>query len=430
MSDPTIARVDRALARLRARGSFSSLHREPAQGLGVDVDGVGHIEVPIDEASAKALIAAAAPSPFGYRDQTRHDAGVRDSLEIAGERVHLDPRVWSRRFERGLQEVSEALGLPPDAEVSARLHKLLIYREGHFFAPHRDTERDPTMRATLVVLLPSEYEGGAVVVSHGDAQVTYDTAAERRDQIAFLGFYTDCIHEIRPVTRGHRVALTYGVHVEGDDEAPAADGPFPELAGALRAYFGPEPAEPASPWLVYLFEHHYSAQGLEWAGLKNGDRVRADALRVVSAELGYDTFLALADVHEAFEIDEEGGDPGFGIPPGGYGRRLGIELTLDHWIDGAGAPCQGCDEPADDGAVIGIGDPHQRAAYERSYEPWTGNEGGAAEQWYHQAAIVVVPRGSEFHEVIIGGESEPAPAPAQEAEPPPRARVIVRSRRR
>lgn len=430
MTTPTLERIARALSRLEAPGTFSCIHREPAHGLGVDVDGVGRVELPLGEASAEALIAAATPSCFGYRDQTRHDTEVRDSLEIAGDRVHLDPRAWSRRFDRGLRDVAEALGFPPGVEVTARLHKLVIYREGHFFAPHRDTERDPNMRATLVVLLPSVYAGGAMVVTHGDRRVVHDTANERRDQITFLGLYADCLHEIRPVTSGHRVALTYGVHVDGAAAPPAIEGSFPDLQSALRAHFGAGPVEEGPTWLVYLLDHQYAAQSLDWAGLKNGDRVHADALRAVARELECAVYLALADVQEWYEFAEEGGRGGAGVPPGGYGRCLGRELTLHHWVDGDGRPCPGSGETADDSVVVSTGDPHQRAAYERSYEPWTGNEGGEAVQWYHQAALIVVPRGSERHREIDGGAGESAAGDEALRGSPTPPRVIVRSRRR
>lgn len=430
MNTPGLERIVRALARLEVRGAFSCLHRESAHGLGVDVDGVGRVELPLREASAEALISKATPSCFGFRDQTRHDTTVRDSLEIAGDRVHLDPHAWSRRFDRGLRAVAEALGFPPGVEVTARLQKLVIYRAGDFFAPHRDTERDPSMRATLIVLLPGAYAGGALVVTHGDRQVVYDTAAERRDQITFLGLYADCIHEIRPVTSGHRVALTYGVHVDGAAPPPVAEGRFPDLQNALRAHFEAGPVEEAPAWLVHLLDHHYTEQSLAWARLKNGDRVHVDALRAVASELAYDVYLALADVHEWYALDSQRGQGGHGIPPGGYGQRLGLELTLHHWVDGAGRPCPGSDEPADHSVVVSTGDPDQRAAYERSYEPWTGNEGGEAEQWYHQAALIVVPRGSELHREIVGGASEPVVVEAATKATPPPSRVIVRPRRR
>jgi predicted 2-oxoglutarate/Fe(II)-dependent dioxygenase YbiX len=64
------------------------------------------------------------------------------------------------------------------------------------------------MIATLVVLLPSDFSGGEMVIRHHDQTMTF--RGSRRD-LTFIAFYADCQHEIRPVMRGYRVALTYNV---------------------------------------------------------------------------------------------------------------------------------------------------------------------------------------------------------------------------
>ena len=51
-------------------------------------------------------------------------------------------------------------------EVRAELHNLLVYKTGGHFAPHRDSEKVPGMFGTLVVVLPSAHEGGALVIRH------------------------------------------------------------------------------------------------------------------------------------------------------------------------------------------------------------------------------------------------------------------------
>ncbi len=53
--------------------------------------------------------------------------------------------------ELGLDEVSQ--------RVRCELYKMLLYRTGDFFAPHVDNEKEEGMFGTLVITLPSEYEG-------------------------------------------------------------------------------------------------------------------------------------------------------------------------------------------------------------------------------------------------------------------------------
>jgi predicted 2-oxoglutarate/Fe(II)-dependent dioxygenase YbiX len=41
-----------------------------------------------------------------------------------------------------------------------------LYEKGGFFKPHRDTEKEDKMFATLIIQLPTEYEGGQLIVNH------------------------------------------------------------------------------------------------------------------------------------------------------------------------------------------------------------------------------------------------------------------------
>ena len=61
-------------------------------------------------------------------------------------------------------------GLGADGTVEAELYKLLVYEPGGFFLEHRDTEKVGGMFATLIVVLPSEHEGGELVVAHQDRE--------------------------------------------------------------------------------------------------------------------------------------------------------------------------------------------------------------------------------------------------------------------
>lgn len=60
--------------------------------------------------------------------------------------------------------------------VQAAPYKLLIYEQGDFFKPHRDTQRSPSMFATLTISLPlnGEAAGGEFVVSHNGTTKNID----------------------------------------------------------------------------------------------------------------------------------------------------------------------------------------------------------------------------------------------------------------
>jgi hypothetical protein len=48
-----------------------------------------------------------------------------------------------------------------------------VYAPGQFFVPHQDSEKEDGMIATLVVTLPSNFSGGAIVVKHHEEKVAF-----------------------------------------------------------------------------------------------------------------------------------------------------------------------------------------------------------------------------------------------------------------
>lgn len=58
------------------------------------------------------------------------------------------------------------------------------------------------MFATLVIVLPSNYSGGELVVHHDEQVVTLNMSRDEPSELAFAAFYADCIHEVQPITQG------------------------------------------------------------------------------------------------------------------------------------------------------------------------------------------------------------------------------------
>jgi len=57
--------------------------------------------------------------------------------------------------------------------------------------------------------------GGQLRVAHKDAERIFDLGSKEdyRPSIHWAAFYSDCEHEVLPVTSGHRVTLTYQLYV-------------------------------------------------------------------------------------------------------------------------------------------------------------------------------------------------------------------------
>lgn len=67
------------------------------------------------------------------------------------------------------------------------------------------------MFATLVVELPSDHDGGALSIEHNGRVIDVQPAGVSLDRVHWTAFYTDCVHELKPVTRGVRAVLVYNL---------------------------------------------------------------------------------------------------------------------------------------------------------------------------------------------------------------------------
>ena len=106
--------------------------------------------------------------------------------------------------------------VPDILHIRAELYKMNIYTAptGGFKA-HVDTPHGGNMFGSLVVCLPSQFDGGALVVRHNGEQIVYDWSSPTDSpvqRIQWAAFYSDVEHEILPVVGGYRVTLTYNLY--------------------------------------------------------------------------------------------------------------------------------------------------------------------------------------------------------------------------
>jgi len=373
---------------------------------------------------------------------------VRDTWEIALSRVKLDKRRWNKTLVPVLDGLRQDLGLPEGFDLKAELHSMLVYAPGQFFVPHQDSEKDDAMVGSLVVTLPSSFKGGALVVEHRGQAATYRSA---KGKLSFVAFYADCRHQLRPVTSGHRIVLTYnlilrpgagGLGGAAAGASPAADHPeavdaaarcldehFTTPLPAPRWRAGAAPADPPSR-LVYLLDHEYTARGLSWSRLKGSDARRAAVVQAAAARTDCDIVLALADVHETWscfepewdrrrygrrryggwddDLDDDDGDP-WSSATGStddyeLDELIDSTITLDCWVDPSGgqAPIV---TTVGEAEVCATSPTADLPPYASEYEGYMGNYGNTMDRWYRRGALVLWPRRRAF---AVRSEASPS----------------------
>ena len=417
-------RLARLLDDAEAPGSFSAQILAPADALQVEVVGLGAVQAPVRGPLAKKLIAVGRPAKFGRAEQTLTDTSVRDTWEITPDLVTLDGPVWEATLGVVLDDFRGELGLPPTTRLRAELHAMLVYGKGQFFLPHQDSEKNDAMVGTLVVSLPSAHTGGELIVEHGGESVTYRTS--KRD-LSFVAFYADCRHEVKPVTSGYRVTLTFDLLADGEADVHGS-GSAADLARCLTEHF----AAPATPRygrtdldppsrLVYLLDHEYTQRGLSWNRLKGADAERAALLRAAAERAGCEAVLALAEVKETWDAwpadedpwddydydyeeeneDEEDYDDAYRDRGGNHddyqlNDLIDNEITLGWWTSADGAGGEPISLYVPDSQVCASTPSADLTPYQSEYEGYMGNYGNTLDRWYRRAAVVVWPRERAF----------------------------------
>jgi hypothetical protein len=129
------------------------------------------------------------------------------------------------------------------------------------------TEKVKGMFATLVIVLPSCYTGGQVHVSHAGLSKVFDLAPDSLQQTFALSWYTDVVHEVKPITSGYRLALSYNlIHtskVVPRPTLPNMHTAVTRLRHVMHKWSKDAYPTMHKPMLAYIFSHQYSAINLE-----------------------------------------------------------------------------------------------------------------------------------------------------------------------
>ncbi len=426
-----IERMAAATAEVDRPGDFCTSGAAADTVPGLDVTGLGPIGLPLSVDEAARLKRQCEQAAYGKGTRTVVDTNVRRVWRLPADRFTLANPAWQASVDGMVAAVQKDLGLESQ-ELQPHLYDLLLYEPGGFFLPHRDGEKLDRMVATLVVMLPTHYTGGELLVRHEGEEQVIDLGGEpSRFKTQYAAFYADCEHEVKPVKSGHRLCLVYNLTLAKSNRrvgAPQRDEHVRRATALLQAW----PATDDDPHkLAVTLEHQYTRDGLTWDALKGVDRTRADVLVRAAAAAGCRAYLALLTKHELGASD--GGDDdwygrrgrwgrsGSGSGGGGAGRKHVMgeiyesSLSADGWLAPDGAKMPFGELPVEESEICPKGS-LLTAKPEEDYEGYTGNAGMTLERWYRRAVVAVWPEANHFDVLVDAGAIQAVPALLQLAD--------------
>ena len=164
-----------------------------------------------DEAASQQLLSACSVASFGMGSKKVTDKSYRDAFKLEPDRFATTFQLCDTPI---LGEI-QMLMVPDVCAIRADLYKLNIYAPGGHFKAHVDTPRSERMFGSLVVCLPTQFCGGALVTRHDGRDVPFDWSSSLQNplqSVCWAAFFSDVEHEVLPVTEGYRVTLTYNLY--------------------------------------------------------------------------------------------------------------------------------------------------------------------------------------------------------------------------
>jgi hypothetical protein len=429
MSRSVAQQLHDALLGIDRPGTFCVSGSVPAVLPDLEVKGLGAIGLPLTAKQVKELKQHCEQAPYGKGEETIVDTSVRRVWRLTPEHFSLTNPEWQPFVQEFvLGKVQEELGLE-EQKLQAHLYDLLLYEKGSFFLPHRDGEKLDRMVATLVIVLPSAFEGGELVVRHeGEAKVIDFGGSESKVfHIHFAAFYADCEHEIRSLRKGHRLCLVYNLTLGRSKKKRITAPHTAEHVEEISELLGNWAQDESAGKLVFTLDHQYTKDGLVWDALKGVDRARAQVLVEAAQKADCHVYLALLTYWQCGSAED--GEYGYGY---GYRRRggwyddededeeeeeagdyemgeiLDSSLTAEHFIDSEGRPLEIEELPVKEEELL---DPDELESVEpeEHFEGYTGNAGMTLDRWYRHAALLIWSNRQHFAILCQAGSERAVP---------------------
>ena len=156
---------------------------------GIVIPEFGVLPLPLTEANAKQLQSSLQQAPHGRGTETVLDLNVRNCWQLEPAKFRIENPAFHQQVTELVKTARDRLGIQLSSVVVGELYKLLIYPPGGHFEPHRDTEKVKGMFGSLIIQLPSIFEGGKLTVTHKGETVEMGGESKDNMNTQYCAFY-------------------------------------------------------------------------------------------------------------------------------------------------------------------------------------------------------------------------------------------------
>lgn len=394
--EKNLQNITTILQEIKGNGTFVVSEVEKFTIPGLHIEGFGEVGFPVTANQAQNIIGVSHKAPFGQGSKTIYDTSVRSVWEIDANLISFHNPDWQHFLNKIIKKVKNGLGFEKEKSVEANLYKLLVYEPGDFFLPHKDSEKEKGMFGTLIIGLPSNHKGGELEVNFDNRERSIDfSEACNSYKIPFVGFFADCIHEVKPVLSGYRICLTYNLirTSKSSIQRPEFSNQQKEITALLTSCDTQFDKIPKA----ILLGHEYTPANFSIPNLKGHDKPRAEALLNGAEQAGYHAQLALVTHYQNGQLETDYNyydsyrNNRYNEPDvdGTMGEVYEEETYIEHWIGQNPGLGNLYIEQKDIISELKLGEGEPT---EQEEEGFTGNAGMTIDYWYHYGALILWPK--------------------------------------
>lgn len=164
------------------------------------------------------------------------------------------------------------------------------------------------MFATMVIVLQSPFTGGEAHLSHGGLSSVLDHSKDSLLSTSVMAWYTDVMHEIKPITSGYRLALSYNLIYTTTAIRPSLPQTHHAALQLKEILLScKEEGYSGLPKVIYLLNHRYSQANLRGSALKGSDAHEVGMVNTVAEAAGFRIGLANVECSMMGTAEDAGG---------------------------------------------------------------------------------------------------------------------------
>ncbi|KAJ6454515.1 hypothetical protein C8R47DRAFT_997217 [Mycena vitilis] len=268
----------------------------------LEIDGIGLVGLPLSVAAAQALLSHNRSSGLDRLEILAEQVGIPYMLALASDVRFANPG-WDTWFNKEANAICTGLS-GQRVKPLYRLKKLVL--EGATSLLPRSEEAI----ATLVVILPSTFQGGDFIFDHGVQSKTVRLAPQSHLFTSIVAAYSVVKGKMCAITSGYRLALHYEVLQFSVDNLGMP--PFPDMDEPSRALrqaimdWREDNTDKAPKLIPYFLQRRYPWAQLSLQALAGPDALLMTHLLHLSKELQYHLYLAEIQLTQIAFADYDG----------------------------------------------------------------------------------------------------------------------------